>query len=236
MQSQPTPTGTPSNNGSWLEQFSQGFFSCADRYDVDLIGGDTSRGRSGSTTFSVTIIGELPCGEGLRRSGAQLGDDIWVSGTPGRAALGLAHLQSKTMLTGDLLIDCLNAMHRPTPRVELGLALRNLATSAIDVSDGLLADLGHILKASGKSAKLEIAGLPTPGLAQDAYLSGGDDYELLFTANPASAGEIAALGVMLKLQLKLIGSVLDGNAGTLKVIDQNGADITPLRSGFDHFR
>jgi len=231
----PAPTGAPSSSGSWLEQFSRGFFACADHYDVDLIGGDTTRGRSGATTFSVTIIGEVPHGVALLRGGAQVGDDIWVSGTPGRAALGLAHLQSRTELNGAHLAHCLTALQRPTPRIELGLALRKVATSAIDISDGLLADLGHLLKASGASAKLQIAGLPDAGLARDAYLSGGDDYELLFTSPPALASEIVALGQSLELPLQRIGAVCHGQPGTLSVFDQHAANITPKRRGFDHF-
>lgn len=229
-------TSAPSESSSWLELFARGFFSCADRYEVDLIGGDTTRGRRGATTFSVTIVGELPHDQGLRRSGAQIGDDIWVSGAPGRAAIGLAHLQGKAELRDTLLSECLQALHRPVPRIELGLALRKIASSAIDISDGLLADLGHLLKASGTSARLQFAALPEAGLSRDAFLAGGDDYELLFTAAAARRGEISAVSAALNLPLQLIGRVLAGNAGELKVIDQHGLDITPARRGFDHFR
>ena len=231
----PAPTGMHSASTAWLSSFSRGFFSCADRFEVDLIGGDTTRGRAGGTTFSVTIIGEVPCGEALRRSGAQFGDQLWVSGSPGRAAMGLAHLSGTTTLAGTALVECLNALHRPTPRVELGLALRNIATAAIDVSDGLLADLAHLLTASGKSAKLEIAGLPGPGLWRDGFLSGGDDYELVFAAPADRAPEIAALSDLLSLPLHQIGSVGDDQAGSLTITNSDGLDITPVRRGFEHF-
>jgi len=133
----------PAPTTEWIEAFARGFFACADEFGIDLIGGDTTRG---PRAFCVTIFGEVASGQALRRSGAQVGDEIWVSGQPGRAALGLAHLQGRTVLAAAQLGDCLAALHRPQPRVALGLALHGLATSAIDVSDGLLADLGHILE------------------------------------------------------------------------------------------
>ena len=231
------PTGelTRDNSNDWLGAFARGFFSCADRYAVDLVGGDTTRGPEGATTFGVTIIGEVPFGQALRRSGAQVGDHIWLSGTPGRAAMGLAHLQNRTIQTGSRLDECLAALHRPIPRVELGLALRNIASSAIDVSDGVLADLAHLLRASNVSACLQFDDLPAAGLARDALLAGGDDYELLFSARPQRRKEIEAIGKLLKLPLCVIGTVHAGVSGTLKVIDQHGIDITPVRRGFDHF-
>lgn len=226
---------TRDDSNDWLGAFARGFFSCADRYAVDLVGGDTTRGPSGATTFGVTIIGEVPLGKALRRSGAQVGDDIWVSGSPGRAAMGLAHLQGRTVLTGSNLDECLAALHRPIPRIELGLALRNIASSAIDVSDGVLADLAHLLRASNVSACLQFDDLPAAGLARDALLSGGDDYELVFSSPPPRRIEIEAIGKLLKLPLCVIGTLGAGEPGTLKVIDEHGTDITPVRRGFDHF-
>ena len=236
----PAPTGKFADSGDdvWLEAFARGFFACADRYRVDLIGGDTTRGPAGATTFSVTIIGEVPRGQALRRDGAQIGDHIWVSGNPGRAALGLAHLRGRTALKGSHLAECLEALHRPIPRVELGLALRGVASAAIDVSDGLLADLGHILSASTVSANLQISDLPEAGLARDAFLAGGDDYELAFTASPTRTDLILAIAKRLNLPLRQIGIVLScavGKASTVKVLDQHGIEITPTRRGFDHF-
>ncbi len=144
----------PAATESWIEKFARGFFACADEFGIDIIGGDTTKG---PRNFCVTIFGEVPPGQALLRSGARPGDEVWVSGRPGRAALGLAHLQGRTVLAEPQLSDCLAALNRPQPRVALGLALRGLATAAIDVSDGLLADLGHILDASGVAAQLQFA-------------------------------------------------------------------------------
>jgi thiamine-monophosphate kinase len=219
----------PAPTFSWLDDFARGFFACADEFGVDLIGGDTTRG---PRCFAVTIMGEVPTGQALRRSGAQRGDQIWVSGQPGRAARGLAHLQGQTALGDGQLADCLAALHRPQPRVALGLALRGIASAAIDVSDGLLADLGHILEESGCSATLD----RVPADADTAYLAGGDDYELVFTAAPACAPDIQALAGRLQLPLTCLGRIEAGPPGSLHVVDATGRDITPAKCGFDHFR
>jgi len=234
----PAPTGEFANSSEdeWLAAFARGFFACADRYGVDLVGGDTTRGRQGATTFSVTIFGEVPRGQALRRSGAQIGDDIWVSGKLGQAALGLAHLQGRARLAEGQLATCLEALHRPIPKIELGLALRSLASAAIDVSDGLLADLTHLLAASKVSAELRIPNLPDNDLAREAYLTGGDDYELVFTAEVERVSEILAIGERLGVLLQKIGVVNTDTSKRLIVINQAGMDITPERRGFDHFR
>jgi thiamine-monophosphate kinase len=182
------------------------------------------------------------------RSGAQPGDAVWVSGTPGRAALGLAHLQGRITLSEPALTDCLAALHRPQPRVALGLALRGLATAAIDVSDGLLADLGHILEASGVAARLQIAVPPAPTFSiaqatandparfwQDCYLAGGDDYELAFTVPADRHEEVLALGQRLSLQLTCLGHIQAGTPGALTVTDDSGVPLDPVRHGYDHF-
>jgi thiamine-monophosphate kinase len=222
----------PAPTPDWIEAFARGFFDCANRHDVDLIGGDTTRG---PRAFCVTILGEAPPGKALRRSGAKPGDSIWVSGQPGRAALGLAHLQGRTALSGPRLADCLAALNRPQPRVALGLALRGLATAAIDVSDGLLADLGHILQQSGRAAQLQVPGLPFTGLERDCLLAGGDDYELVFTATAARDGEVAALAERLDLPLTRVGEIVAGPPGELVLCDADGAVITPASRGYDHF-
>ncbi len=166
----------------------------ARRFDVDLIGGDTTRG---PLNICVQIMGEAPRGKALRRDGARKGDDIWVSGTLGDAALGLAALKRRIKLKPAERAYCETRLHQPLPRVALGLALRSVAHSAIDISDGLLADLGHVLEASGVAAEIELAALPvSPVLrryldrvvACSALLAGGDDYELCFTA-PRAARE-----------------------------------------------
>ena len=216
----------------WVEAFARGFFACADAFGVDLIGGDTTHG---PRAFCVTIFGEVPSGTALRRDGAKAGDSIWISGRPGRAAMGLAHLQGRTILREPQLGDCLAALHRPQPRVALGLALPGLATAAIDVSDGLLADLGHVLEQSTVAARLQIPQLPAAGLERDCLLGGGDDYELLFTAATKFDSGIAALAQKLELPLTRIGRIEAGPPGELALYDDNGAVITPAIRGYDHF-
>jgi thiamine-monophosphate kinase len=225
-------TVPPAPTFEWLDDFARGFFACADEFGVDLIGGDTTRG---PRAICVTILGEVAAGRALRRSGAWTGDSIWISGRPGRAALGLAHLQGRTVLREPQLADCLAALHRPQPRVELGLALSGLATAAIDVSDGLLADLGHILEQSAVAARLQIPQLPAAGLERDCLLAGGDDYELLFTAAASCDNEIKALADELQLPLARIGEVVTGPPGALVLRDANDEDIAPARRGYDHF-
>ena len=223
----------PTATESWISRFATGFFACADAFGIDVIGGDTTRG---PLNCCVTICGEVPAGHSLLRSGARPGDEIWVSGTPGRAALGLAHLQGRTVLHEPALSDCLTALHHPQPRVALGLALQGIATAAIDVSDGLLADLGHILEASGVAATLQLAVPPAPTLERECYLAGGDDYELIFTAAPKFRQELAELAAQLDLPLWCFGSVTAGVTGKIRLIDEDGTEL-PLvkRKGYDHF-
>ncbi len=178
----------PEENDAWLTAFARGFFRMADMYGIELVGGDTTRG---ALTLSITVIGEVPPGQALRRDGARAGDDIWVSGVIGSAALALAYRQGRLFMEQIDAARVLPALYLPTPRVELGIALRGIANSAIDISDGLLADLGHILERSQLGAQLEFAALPTlpvvqsylhEAVARDCVLAGGDDYELCFTA------------------------------------------------------
>ncbi len=234
----------PAADEVWVAAFARGVFACAGEFGIDLIGGDTTRG---PRNFCVTIFGEVEPGRALRRSGAKAGDEIWVSGRPGRAAMGLAHLQGRIRLDEPELSDCIAALQRPQPRVALGLALQGLATAAIDVSDGLLADLGHILEASGVAARLKIAvtcprsgvpgaqGEPAPTFARDALLAGGDDYELIFTAPPAKHADIAALSQPLDLALTCFGRIEDGPAGRIDLRDAGGTPIAAPRRGYDHF-
>lgn len=227
----------PAATESWLEKFARGFFACADAFGIDVIGGDTTKG---PRNFCVTICGEVPAGKALLRSGARPGDEVWISGKPGMAALGLAQLQGRVALAEPLQADCLAALQRPQPRVALGMALRGLATAAIDVSDGLLADLGHILESSGVAATLRIAVPPQPTLPdaalwQDCFLAGGDDYELLFTAPAARHAEVAALAGKPGLPLTRIGTIEAGPAGELALLDENGQALESARRGYDHF-
>lgn len=246
----------PAADESWIAAFTGGFFACAERYGIDLIGGDTTRG---PLTVSVTAIGEVPPGAALRRDGARAGDELWVSGTPGLASLGLAAASGRVQLDTTLARCCRDALETPTPRVELGLALREqaLAHAAIDVSDGLLADLGHILECSGLAAEIELATLPAAPdgvdamLWRDCLLAGGDDYELVFSAPPEARPAIAALAQSLALPLTRFGrlAAMDApgaQAGTpgfghtdapapLRVLDADGRPLVLTRRGYDHF-
>ncbi len=230
----------PDADEVWLGAFAEGLFSCAEKYGVDLVGGDTTRG---PLNLCVTALGEVPVGMALRRSAAVIGDDLWVSGLPGLAALGLAHLQGGVCLPDRLAERCRVALQRPLPRVELGLALlgRRLANAAIDVSDGLLADLTHLLERSGVAAELFLAQFPDlpqgveRQLARSCQLAGGDDYELLFAAAPERRHALAELSVQLDLPLTRIGRIVEGLAGELLLRDENGQPMPIARKGFDHF-
>jgi len=222
----------PAASEAWLEKFARGLFACADAFGIDLIGGDTTRG---PRNICITLFGEVPIGQALLRSGAHLYEDIWVSGMPGRAALGLAHLEGRVRLTEPALSVCLAALRRPQPRVALGLALRGLASAAIDVSDGLLADLGHLLSASSLAATLKLDLLPPAGIERDAYLAGGDDYELIFTAAPEHRAALQGLSERLALPLTRIGQTEAGPAGQLTILDADGRPVEVARRGFDHF-
>lgn len=229
----------PKADEAWISAFSNGLFACAGRYGADLVGGDTTRG---PLNLCLTAIGEVPSGASLRRDGAQPGDDLWISGQAGLAALGLAHLQARTALPASLAARCITALQRPLPRVELGLALRErgLARSAIDVSDGLLADLGHIAERSRVDAEVCLPQLPClpadvdPQLARQCQLAGGDDYELVFSATPEKRPEIARLAAELDLALWRIGQIVAGH-GEVRLLDEHGQVIPVTNRGFDHF-
>jgi thiamine-monophosphate kinase len=223
--------GLPSADAAWVENFAAGFFALAERHGVELIGGDTTR--SALRTISITAIGELPSGVALYRSSAQPGDDIWVSGELGGAALALRRPDIR---------ESAQRLHWPEPRVELGERLRGLARSAIDVSDGLAGDLGHILERSAVAAVVDYARIPRAAafktigdaaLERDCVLSGGDDYELVFTAPPARRDAIEALGRELGLAVTRIG-VIERGAPRLVVRDARGEPIEH-RGGYDHF-
>lgn len=230
----------PERDTHWLTAFADGFFACADAHGIDLAGGDTTRG---PCTLCVTIFGEVPQGEAITRAGAHAGDDIWVTGQPGRAALGLAHLQGALTLAGPARDACLDALHRPQPRVRAGLGLRGLASAMLDVSDGLLGDLRHILEQSAVGAEIDIealplAGLLEPGVARDAALqaclAGGDDYELLFAAPPGRRDAVLRLGDTLALPLARIGTIT-GERENLQLREADGRLHAPDRFGYDHF-
>ncbi len=221
----------------WLERFSAGFFALAQQHGVDLVGGDTTRG---PLNLCVTIMGEVPVAQALRREGAQVGDDVWVSGKLGDAALALAHMQGKLVLSEQDYAACAPALHSPQPRVALGLALRGIAHSAIDVSDGLVADLGHILERSAVRAELSLAGLPVSGVLRghtaqlvSCALAGGDDYELCFTAAIRQRVSIADIATRLALPLTRIGRIVAGSGCV--VHDADGQPIQLQNGGYEHF-
>ncbi len=229
----------PVADEAWLAQFARGFQDLADRYGVDLIGGDTTRG---PYTVCVQIMGETPAGTALRRDGARAGDDVWVSGTLGDAALGLAHLSGEVKLEAQAAVYCRQRLEVPQPRVVLGEALRGIAHSAIDVSDGFAADLRHILERSSVGAEIEFERLPRSDAlarcsdgarARAALLGGGDDYELCFTASPAQRTALAELSEKLGLRLSRVGRIVAGTRLTIR--DAHGGDIVSGKAGFDHF-
>jgi thiamine-monophosphate kinase len=225
----------PSPDEHWLAGFSAGFDALARRHGVALVGGDTTRG---PLTVTVTVAGTVPEGAALRRDGARAGDDLWVSGTPGDAAAGLRILQGRLNAQGRAREALLARFQSPQARVALGVALRGIATACIDLSDGLLGDLGKLCAASGVGADLAGRELPlSAGLCSVALpaervqfaLDGGDDYELLFTADPADRARLTALdaGVV----LRRIGAVTGGGG----VLVDGAPPARDAGHGFDHF-
>jgi thiamine-monophosphate kinase len=220
----------PAAEAAWLEAFSAGFYQLAERYGVELIGGDTTRGEQ--RVISITAIGEVPPGMALERSRARLGDDVWISGELGGAALGLVHPE---------IAEAAKRLHWPEPRVELGERLRGLARAAIDISDGLAGDLGHVAERSQVAAIVQYERIPrprvfenmrAPELERDCVLSGGDDYELAFTAPRAQRHEIESLAAELDVALTQIGTIEAGSG--VRILDAQGKPIAH-RGGFDHF-
>jgi thiamine-monophosphate kinase len=233
----------PDSDPDWLAAFSRGLFALADAHGVSLVGGDTTRG---PRNLCLTIAGEVPSGQAIRRSGALPGDDVWVSGELGGAMLALAAMQGRTGLAPDALAPLRRRLERPEPRVALGIALRGTASAMLDVSDGLTGDLGHILDASGAGARIDLARIPCApalaarrmgaerGLAIACLLAGGDDYELLFTARNVARERVAEIGREAGVPLARIGKVTPREAG-LVVRDEDGAPLPALPRAFDHF-
>jgi thiamine-monophosphate kinase len=230
----------PEADEAWLERFARGFFALAAEHDVDLIGGDTARG---PRNICVQIMGEVPDGRALRRDGAKVGDDVWVSGHVGDAAAAVAHLKGDLMLRGSLLAHCLARLNRPAPRVALGHMLLGVVNSAIDISDGLVADLGHICERSAVGAAIEFTAIPCSAelmplrghaLVTRAILAGGDDYELCFTALAGRRSAIESLSGQSGLALTRIGRIVAGKG--VVVVDQAGKPMSVKDGGFDHFR
>jgi thiamine-monophosphate kinase len=229
----------PEANDAWLTAFARGFFRMADQHGIELVGGDTTRG---ALTLSITVIGEVPPGQALRRDGAQAGDDVWVSGVIGSAALALAYRQGRLFMEQIDAAKVLPALYLPTPQVALGIALRGIASSAIDISDGLLGDLWHILERSRVGASLEFAALPTlplvknylhEAVARDCVLAGGDDYELCFTAPADRRDAVAAAAQSAGVAVTRVGRIT-AEPG-LAVVDADGRPLPFDHIGYDHF-
>lgn len=229
----------PKVDHDWLGAFAKGFFDLAEEFEVSLIGGDTTRG---PLTLTVTIMGEVPAGAAVRRSGAKAGNDVWVSGHLGDAALAVAHCHGKLVLDDADYRQAVMRLYEPTPRVSLGQALRGVATAAIDISDGLLADLGHICKLSKVGAVVELASLPLSPIGsrhvgsdagRTALVAGGDDYELCFTAHPNSRESIQDLAKMLGMPITRIGQVKRGKGVSL--VGPDGKPVKIDGRGYDHF-
>jgi len=221
----------PKAEETWLASFSSGLFDLANQYEISLVGGDTVRG---PLSIGIQVMGQVPAGTGLRRSGAQKGDKIFVSGMLGDAALALQQIKQGEQPETELR----NRLDYPVPRIDLGKRLQGIANSCIDISDGLIADLGHILEASVTGARISTASFPLSGFlatldtdnAIRLALSGGDDYELCFTIPAGKTEKIEQIGKELDLPITCIGEITDGTG--LELSDY----IKPLESsGFNHF-
>ena len=237
----------PGVDARWLSAFARGFMALARKHRVDLVGGDTTRG---PLTICVQIMGEVPRGRALRRDGAKAGDEIWVSGRLGEAALAL---EGRIKIAPRERAILARRLHAPTPRVSLGIALRGIARSAIDISDGLLADLGHICERSKVRAVVEWERVPVAPLvrklasgrsAMAAALGGGDDYELCFTAPRARREAVERAGRLSRVPVTRIGRIVSGpsrvqtvrGAARVDVVDADGKALRANRQGYDHFR
>ena len=236
----------PRVDAPWLEAFSRGLLALADGHGCELVGGDTTQG---PLNICITVFGEVPAGQALLRSGARPGDDIYVSGTLGDARLALEALQGHITLPADVLAAARLRLEQPTPRVALGQALRGVASSALDVSDGLLGDLGHILRASGTGACIDTSittdliassALPIsargqfdPELLHQCTLAGGDDYELAFTAPVARRAAVAAASLASSTPVTRIGRI-EAEPG-LRLVDAQGQPVVQRYASFDHF-
>lgn len=234
----------PEASPAWVDAFAEGFFALADVHGIALIGGDTTRG---PLSISITAMGHVPSGRALRRDGAQVGDDIWVTGVPGEAGLALSLWQQRQLpverVAATAALEHLRQrLARPTPRLAAGCALRGLATAAIDVSDGLLADLGHICARSGVAADVLASALPASVAALQAgqasafeaiRATAGDDYELCFTAPAALREQVVESMACVAVPATRIGYIRAGNQ--VRMVDGEGDLQQTSRPGFNHF-
>jgi thiamine-monophosphate kinase len=234
----------PEARETWLAPFSNGLLALADLHGCELIGGDTTKG---PLNICITVFGEVAPQSALRRDAAKDGDDIWISGALGDARLALAGYRNEIQLYDATQHQAAERMHKPTPQVGLGLALRDIAHAAIDISDGLSGDLGHILQRSGVGALLDVDALPAgPALREHASslqhpqqllrsftLAGGDDYELCFTAAPARREDVLRAAAACGVAVTRVGTIQ--TAPGLRLCDGNGAPLDLAVASFDHF-
>jgi thiamine-monophosphate kinase len=229
----------PQAEPTWLEGFCQGMFDLARKHNVALVGGDTTRG---PLTIGIQIMGFVPHGQALKRAGARPRDRIYVTGLLGEAALGLRVTQGQLKLPDEYLANVLTQLNRPLPRVSAGLKLRGLASACIDISDGLAADLGHILDASNVGARIHLKRLPLSPAYDSAFeqvgwqaaLAGGDDYELCFTIPPAQESAFRTASAQFGVACSYVGDI-EAEAG-LRIVDEQGALYRSEQAGFNHFR
>ncbi len=223
----------------FLDGFARGLHALADAHEIELVGGDTT---AGPLVICVAVFGEVPAGHALLRSGARAGDELWVSGSLGDARLALEVFRGTVTLHADAFGAVRARMEQPAPRVALGIALRGVATSAIDVSDGLLGDLRHILARSGVGVTLDADALPLSAvlaaqplpLRRECALAGGDDYELLFTAPPAHEHGVRAAAASAGCAATRIGRI--EAAPGVRIVDRHGNAVAATFASFDHFR
>jgi thiamine-monophosphate kinase len=229
----------PRADERFLQGFADGLWALADRHGIDLVGGDTT---AGPLNICITAIGQVPAGQALLRSGARAGDELWVSGTLGNARAALEVFRGTLQPPADAFAALRQSMELPEPRVALGQRLRGVASSAIDVSDGLLGDLGHVLQRSAVGARLDADALPRsaqlaalpPATQLECLLHGGDDYELLFTAAPEQQAAVRAAALAAGVPVSRIGRIEPGH--DLVVTDGRGRALQVERGGFDHFK
>jgi len=230
----------PRADEAWVAGLAEGLFALAQEHDIELVGGDTT---AGPLNLCITVMGEVPAGEALLRSGARPGDELWVSGQLGDARLALEVFRGRLALDAAAFEQVRTAMEQPQPRVGLGLALRGLASAAIDLSDGLIGDLGHILQRSGVGAQVQLDQLPhsavlaaqAADLREECLLAGGDDYELLFCAPEGRRDTVLEAARSAGVPVQRIGHIT-AEPG-LRVIRASGQAVDLLRlQAFDHFK
>lgn len=231
----------PRVDEAWLSGFAQGLWALADAFECELIGGDTTQG---PLNINITVMGDVPAGQALLRSGAHAGDDIYVSGTLGDARVALEVFRGQLTVPETVFLTARARMEQPSPRIALGMALRGVATAAADISDGLLGDLGHILTASQVGAEIHAA-WALPLLASGPHLklptaqhlefvlTGGDDYELVFTAPPQQSAAVHEAARASQTPITRIGTIREGQG--LDIVDAQGQAIAHPFKSFDHF-